>query len=409
MTFASLFRGWNDFFFKPQRPTPVALYRIVYGALNVLSVWLSRPGWLDWYGPHSVVSLQTAHRLANGPRIDVIAILPQTDAAMYAFFWVYLVLAICLTLGFMTRLSLVLVYICLSSVHVRDIYILNSGDSLMRVTGFFLMFAPAGAAFSIDRLWRVWRGKEGPDIPLKSPWAQRMIQIEMSLVYISTAWWKSLGRLWINGTAVYYSMQLYDFKRFPVPGLYSPLFMKLAAWGTLVVEFSAGILVWFRDLRYYVLLAALLLHAGIEYAMVIPLFEWIMVGTFVTFIYPEDLTRAWAYIRRRVGPWFGSPITVLYDPASAPSLHAADLVRAIDVFGRLQLIDLHSAEAAIFPDATSRWTSQSRILVATRAGFRGGFPGLRAIAPRVPLLWPLAPLSWFAGDSRRVSSAPSAT
>ena len=69
------------------------------------------------------------------------------------------------------------------------------------MTGFFLMFAPAGAAFSVDRLIRIRRGAEGHEIRPRAPWAQRMIQFELSLMYLTSFWWKMKGHTSLDGTA----------------------------------------------------------------------------------------------------------------------------------------------------------------------------------------------------------------
>ena len=203
----------------------------------------------------------------------------------------------------MTRFSSVAVYICLGSIQVRNGFILNSGDTLMLVTGFFLMFAPAGAAFSVDHWLRVRRGREPKIVQVFSPWAQRMLQIQTSIVYLSTFYWKSMGVLWMNGTAVYYAMRLDDFHRFPVPTLHSLFLIRSLTWLTLLIEFALAVLIWFKELRYPVLLAGLALHVGIEYAMNIPLFEWMIVATYVNFIEPEDLSRMWNWARGQSTKW----------------------------------------------------------------------------------------------------------
>jgi hypothetical protein len=405
MTVASLIRAWNGFFFTPQRPTPVALYRIIYGVLNIANLFLLRPDWLAWYGPHAVVSAETVRHLTRGMRIDVLMTLPQTDFAANGVFWVFLLFAVLLTIGFMTRTSAVIVYVLLSSIQNRNIYILNSGDTLLRVTGFFLMFAPAGAAFSVDRLLRIWRGREGTELPLSIPWAQRMIQLQTALVYFCTFWWKTLGYAWFNGTAVYYALSNREIQRFPVPGLHNLVILKLATWGTLVIEFAMGVLVWLRDLRYYILLAALLLHASIEYSVNIPMFEWITAGTYVTFIYPEDLTRWWTRLRARVAPRMGAARMVLYDAAYAPSRYAANLLRALDVFQRLRLIDVHAPDAPAISAEGDAIGPRARVLVATPEGLRAGFAALCALAPVVPLLWPLTPLTLVSWPAKRISGA----
>ena len=126
-----------------------------------------------------------------------------------------------------------------------------------------------------------------------------MLQIQTAIVYFSTFYWKSMGILWINGTAVYYALHLQDFRHFPVPAINSLFIIKSLTWGTLLIEFALGVLIWFKELRYPVLVAGLCLHFGIEYAMNIPLFEWMAVATYVNFVEPEDLTRMWNWVRSK--------------------------------------------------------------------------------------------------------------
>ncbi len=299
MTLRRLFQSWNEFFYKPQSPTPVCLFRIFYGLIVLADLIMLRPEWLMWYGPHAFTSFATTHRLFHGVSMSLFEILPQTDLAINLFFWGFLACAVMLTIGFMTRFTSVAVYVSLGSIHMRNGFILNSGDTLMLVCGFFLMFAPAGAVLSVDHWLRIRRGKESVSVPLSSPWAQRMLQIQTAVVYFATFYWKTLGILWMNGTAVYYALRLEDFQHFPLPPLHNLFVIKSLTWLTLLIEFSLGVLIWFKELRYPVLLAGLCLHLGIEYAMNIPLFEWMIVATYVNFIDPEDLTRMWTWTRAR--------------------------------------------------------------------------------------------------------------
>ena len=292
MTLRGLFRSWNEFFFKLQSPAPVCLFRILYGVILIANLLMLRLEWLMWYGPHAFTSLITTHFMFRGPTMSLFEILPQTDLAINIFFWAFLACAVMLTAGFMTRFNAVAVYVCLGSIHMRNGFILNSGDTLMLVCGFFLMFAPSGALYSVDHWMRVRRGR-GDAVPMCSPWAQRMLQIQTAVVYFATFYWKSLGILWVNGTAVYYALRLEDFQRFPLPPLHNLYLIKTLTWSTLVIEFALGVLIWFKETRYPVLLAGICLHIGIEYAMNIPLFEWMIVATYVNFVEPEDLTRSW--------------------------------------------------------------------------------------------------------------------
>jgi hypothetical protein len=359
MSLKSLARAWNEFFFAPQSPTPVCLYRILFGLLALADFILLRPDWLAWFGTRGIISLETMQHFEPGTRINLFAIAPN-DFWVEAIFWIALVSAFCLTVGFLTRASSIAVFICLTSINQRALFAMNAGDSLLRVTGFWLMFAPAGAAFSVDRLLRLWRGKEGLEIQPRAPWAQRMIQYETALLYVATFWLKSQGPSWIDGTALYYVYHLEQFQRFPVPSFLQDLaIVKLETWATLALEFSLGVLIWFKELRYPLLL---------------PLFQWIILATYVNFIDPADLARAGEWIRARLPVRSAAPVTVVYDAASDRVVRTANVLRAMDFRHRMQLVDLQAAAAR---HGVGEQEGAGRLLVATPGGWRHGFEAIR--------------------------------
>lgn len=292
--------AWNRFFFTPQSPTPVALFRILYGVMVIGTLILLRPDWLAWYGPHSWITLSTMQKMEPGMRLNLFTVIPQTSAAIFALFWISLVPAILLTIGLFTRVNTIIVFLCLASIDQRNLHILNGGDTFLRVAGFFLIFAPAGAAFSVDRIIRLRRGRESAEIPPSSPWAQRMIQIEMALLYFVSFSWKIQGASWIHGTALYYVYHLDEIQRFPLPQwLLTPTILRLGTWAALAMEFSLGVLIWIKKLRYIILTLGLLFHLYLEYSLNVPMFQWDVLSAYVLFIEPADLDRAWNWIRGR--------------------------------------------------------------------------------------------------------------
>ena len=393
--------SWNDFFFTPLPATPIALYRILYGLLILADLTLLHGDWLAWYGARGLVSIDSFRRMSGGASLNVFLMMPQSDAWVEGFFWVFLLFAFFLSVGFLSRCSSWVVFLCLSSIERRNWYILNSGDTLLLVMGFFLLFAPTGAAISIDRLVRIWRGREGAQVRLCSPWAQRMIQIQTAVVYFSTFCWKTVGTDWTAGTAVYYTSRLTEFQRFPMPTLANGLIVKLATWSTLFVEFALGVLVWVRKLRYWILLLGICLHLSIEYSMNIPLFQWIIMAGYVTFIDPADLSRAWDWVRKRFAGWLGDPVDVIYDGSFARSVRLTNVLRAIDIFERLKFVDRQTREAeSVWPGVSFRQGERS-LLIGARGSLHEGFSGLAAISRLVPLLWWLAPISLVSGPWRQ--------
>ncbi|MCU1298712.1 MAG: hypothetical protein JWO91_2990 [Acidobacteriaceae bacterium] len=325
MSLRSLFESWNAFFFTPQSPLPVALFRTIYGALVIATLVLLRPDWLAWYGVHAWMSLSTMHTLEPGTRLNLFAILPQTDAWIEALFWIFLGSAILLTIGFLTRFNSLIVFLCLTSIHQRNLYITHGGDAFLRVAGFFLIFAPAGAALSVDRLIRMWRGKEDATVLPRSPWAQRMIQFELALLYFVTFCWKVKGAPWLQGTATYYIYHLEELKRFPVPSwLLHPTMLKLESWSALVLEFSLGVLIWVKEFRYILLALGLLLHLYLEYSLNIPLFQWDILSAYILFIDAADITRTWDWIRSRKVGVVGQCMRVALNPRFPLSREVAE-------------------------------------------------------------------------------------
>jgi hypothetical protein len=304
MTFRRVLHAWDRFLFQPVSPVPIALYRIGFGILVILNLVFLLPDLNPFFGEQGMLPMgDPAVRYLRTPGLNVLAWLPHRPFWLYALISIAMLAAVCLTVGLLTRFSAIVVFVCLASLHFRNPLIINSGDAFLRIASFYLMFSAAGRAISLDRWLRVRRGTEPPGEPAPvAPWAQRLIQIQLAIVYLSTVHWKLQGPMWVDGTAVYYAIRVRDYYRFPVPYLFDHLWtIKLMTWGTLLVEFAMGALVWFRDLRYPVLLAGLMLHLGLEYSMNIQLFQWVMLSAFVLFIEPRDLRRAtqWLATRRR--------------------------------------------------------------------------------------------------------------
>jgi hypothetical protein len=295
-----LVEAWESFFFTPQSPLPIVLFRILYGLCVTATLMLLHSDWLDWYGVHGWVTLSTMTRVEPGTRLNLFTVIPQDDRWIVAFFWIFLCFAVLLTVGLLTRISSVAVFLCLVSMQQRNLFLLHGGDTFLRVAGFFLMFAPAGAALSVDRLIRIRRGREGEELAPSLPWAQRMIQFELALMYFVSFLWKLKGNTWLEGTALYYVVHLHSIARFPIPGwIEHPAILKIGSWFALLLEFSLGVLIWFRRLRYPLLLMGLVFHLCIEYALNLPMFEWDVLTAYVLFVEPSDLARTRLAIQQR--------------------------------------------------------------------------------------------------------------
>jgi Vitamin K-dependent gamma-carboxylase len=294
----TIVQAWNRFFFRQESPLPLAVFRIAYGLAVVATLLLLKNDWLAWYGPHAWMSLDTMRELEPGARLNILAMLPQDNLWINLFFWIFLTSAVMLAAGLLTRANSILVFVCLASLQQRNLYVLHGGDTFLRVAGFFLMFSPAGAALSLDRLIRIRRGREPSTVPLRSPWAQRMIQIELSFMYLTTVLWKLQGMSWLRGTALSYVYHLFELQRFPIPDwVLLPGVLRLGTWFALVVELSLGTLIWIKPLRKTMLIIGLLFHLFLEYSLNVPMFQWDILTAYLLFVDADAYTRAWDHLK----------------------------------------------------------------------------------------------------------------
>lgn len=120
---------------------------------------------------------------------------------------------------------------------------------------------------------------------------QRLIQVQLAIIYWSAFSAKLYGASWLDGSAVYYATHRL-FMRFPVPYLFDHLWTCcLLSWGTLLIEFSLCFLVWIKELRYLILLAGVILHLGLDWSLVLPQFEFVMLSCYWCFVDEKDLQK----------------------------------------------------------------------------------------------------------------------
>lgn len=301
MKLASVAKATNEFFFKPQGVQSVALMRICFGLLLIAN-WVMVWNYLDvFWGVDGIVSLKTSIMYGSDWRFSLFDWMPNDPRTPVLIALLNLIGAIGVTLGLFTRTSIAIAFFTLVSIHNRNIFIMNSADLIFRNLLFFMFFSASGYAYSLDRWIKLKRGL-APEVPEeKAPWALRLIQIQFSLIYIATVMFKMKGEYWADGTAVYIATRLDEFVKFSVPLILNSMIMiKLLTWGTLVVEFALGTLVWVKELRYWVLLAGVGLHIGIELTMNIPLFEIIMIAAMICMVDSKDIQRCEDWLRSKL-------------------------------------------------------------------------------------------------------------
>ena len=300
MKLTSIINAIRDFFFKPVPVQSVAVVRVIFGLLLLANWYMTWTHLNVFWGVDGLVSLNTSIAYGSSWRFSFFDWLPNDPRVPVLIALVNLVAALGVTFGLLTRSSILFAFLTVMSFHNRNVFILNSSDLVLRNLLFFMLFTPSGEAYSLDRLIKKMRGV-APAIPLeRAPWGLRLMQIQFCMIYIATVMFKMKGSYWADGTAIYIATRLDEFVRMPLPLLNNLFIIKMLTWGTLVVEFALGTLVWIKELRYWVLLAGIGLHMGIEVVMNIPMFEWVMIAAMLLMVDPYDVVKIEAWLKNRI-------------------------------------------------------------------------------------------------------------
>jgi hypothetical protein len=180
----------------------------------------------------------------------------------------------------------VLVAVLLIAVQRRDVYVLNSGDLLLRELALYLALMPAGEVWSLD-------ARRRDRSSLRAPWGLRLLQLQISGLYLFSVAAKLHGTSWQDGTAVGKALQLDDLQRLVVPHSLaaSVTLSALFTYGTLVVEAFLVLGLWFPRTRWWAMAAGIGIHLGIEATLLIGWFSLTILSCYLAFV-PATSLRA---------------------------------------------------------------------------------------------------------------------
>lgn len=309
----------QGFWFGPQPMYTLGLVRIAFGALATLwTLWLL-PLLFEMFGTNGIAPQRPSIAYTWG-----VFDLWSSNPAVLAGWALLLAASIALMVGWHSRFAAIVVFVLILSFQRRDPWFFNAGDAVVRIEALFMALSPCGAALSLDQRRRTgsfWSAQTLPNWPI------RLIQVQMSIIYVVCVQTKLSGQTWLDGTAVSYALRLEDMQRIPVPDWISTnaSLMNAATWGTLAVELALGVLVWNKRCRPWVLAAGVMLHLGIDLNIEIGIFSYAMLVMYVAWIAPDTAqqlpttikhatTRLRARLRRDPQPPLAPPPTPAVEP-----------------------------------------------------------------------------------------------
>lgn len=289
--------AWNCFFHEPSETWTSGVIRIGLGIVLLVNLAVFSADAQLWYTDSGTLSYIESRLLVDPDILTLFAWFDNTPGNVAAYFCFLFLAVLLFTVGFYARIQAAIIFLLLTSLHHRNLMMLEGEDVMMRLLSFFCVFLPLDHNFSVRAWWR--KRKQAKPFPQQMPiWSLRLIQFQMTLLYASTASMKLHGAAWIDGTAMYYVARLdalFQGGLFPNTLLNSLPFLHFLTWSVMAFETLLPLGLWIKQTRRWFLLAAVLFHLGIDLNMNLFLFHWTMLVGLVAFLQRDDLPR---FIRR---------------------------------------------------------------------------------------------------------------
>jgi len=274
--------SWN-YWFGQVDARPLGLFRIAFALVLLKDAIYHLLIGVQFYADTGIAPrtvMETYYRDWRWSLMDGLG----ADWQVTAFFVLWVIVLVCLLLGYRTRWMTILNWILILSIHERNVYMLNGADTVMRVMSFWIMFLPLGRAYTLDRL----RQSDLPQTAFAFP--LRMAQLQFAFVYLATFILKTYGEMWLDGSAVYSSLQLRGFTH-PIADWMlanAPyVFFEVGTVFTVIAEGSFFFLMFVPFFQPKLKLLGLLMmgavHVGIGVLMAVPNFSMVMLACYLLF------------------------------------------------------------------------------------------------------------------------------
>src|SRR6266545_7985726 len=334
-----------------------------------------------------------------------------SEAALRAFQWLTELILFLGLIGWRTRLVIPLGALCmfvLIGVLVDYSFFWHQNLVPLYVL-IVLSCTPCGDGWSIDRLWKMSRGRTVPDADRASPvygWSRYACWVTIALPYVANGLGKLRdgGLYWWHATNMRSNLYLdtlspreFDWALSLRLAHFSDIFFSLLGIVALCTETLFGLVLFSRVARRILPVAAIMMHIGILLLQRILFFDLMMLQ--LVFF---DFTPLRKAIGARLALKRGR-LHVLYDGLCPLCCRTVRVLGALDLFARLEFLDFRRLDLDDYNrrlglGLAHRDLEQEMYVVDRGKAYRG-FRGYRRIALAIPAFWPLAPWLFLPGIS----------
>ncbi|MEQ9187912.1 MAG: hypothetical protein RLP15_09260 [Cryomorphaceae bacterium] len=134
------------------------------------------------------------------------------------------------------------------------------------------------------------------------------IWVNIALLYLASAYWKTFGDMWWNGDALLMSI---SFAEYSFPGLTKVLthntwFLMLGSYAVFVYQLMFAVVIWVKPARKPFLLFGLVFHLAIAFIVGLTDFGIFMIASYSIFLSPTEaaaMLKRFSWSRERAMQW----------------------------------------------------------------------------------------------------------
>ncbi|MEX2026686.1 MAG: HTTM domain-containing protein [Pirellulaceae bacterium] len=294
---AALLAAWDRFWFAPSMPHTLAAMRILTGLMLFYTHFVLALDLQAFLGQNAWVNTSTALLLntdVSGARWAFSYLYYiQSPAILWTAHVAALVALAMFTAGLFTRVTSVLSFIITLSYCHRLSGALFGLDQINLFLVMYLMLAPCGSLWSLDR-WIASRRGIAPPLAASSgvTVATRLLQLHLCIMYLFGGIDKARGESWWDGSAVWFAIANLEYQSLDLTWLvHQPWLVALLTHVTLFWEVFYPVLIWPRLTRPIFLAMAVAVHGGIALALGMTTFGLAMIIANLVFVTPELTAR----------------------------------------------------------------------------------------------------------------------
>lgn len=255
--------------------------------------------------------------------------------------------------------------------------------------------------FSLDCLLR---GREDAFRRKRPYFIQRLLQVQIGFTFFYTALHKiTVKGNWLDGNPIYYLMN------YPRPGVVKYFILKdylmdkpglCYAIGIFIViaELLLMFALFYRKTRPAAIYVGCLFHVMLILTLDVPAtFFFLFPPMLLLFINPEKIIQKIDRVRSNNQKI--KPLRLIYDGRCQFCRKSAQLLKIMDLFGKLTYVDLHSLEdpKALHSGLTQEKLLKELHLLNSQGNVWAGFYAFRRLGLDLPMLYIFAPLMYLPG------------